>query len=138
MRKNSGFALAAALTLAATLPMISIGYTAPVGVALVESFTGTPAGVAAMDYLESGRTVWLRPHETIVLSYLNSCVRETITGGSVTIGTDQSEVKAGEVKRTRLKCDTGSFVLMGRSEAAVAGRTFRGINLQASEARAGR
>jgi hypothetical protein len=29
-----------------------------------------------------------------------SCVRETITGGTVTIGTDQSEVKAGKVTRT--------------------------------------
>jgi hypothetical protein len=33
-----------------------------------------------------------------------SCVRETITGGTVTIGTDQSEVKAGKVTRTKLDC----------------------------------
>jgi hypothetical protein len=32
----------------------------------------------------------------IVLSYLNSCVRETISGGTVTVGTDQSEVQGGE------------------------------------------
>ena len=36
----------------------------------------------------------LGPRDTIVLGYLKSCWRETITGGTVTVGAEQSEVKA--------------------------------------------
>ena len=49
-----------------------------------------------MDYLETGRVIRLGARETVVLSYLYSCTRETITGGTVTVGTDRSEVLSGK------------------------------------------
>jgi hypothetical protein len=33
-----------------------------------------------MDYVQAGQIIRLGPHETIVLSYMSSCLRETITG----------------------------------------------------------
>ena len=110
MRKHGSFALPAVLAVAAAIAMAPSGVAAPIQVALVENFTGNSAGVEVMGYVETGQTIRLGPHDTIVLSYLHSCVRETITGGSVTIGVDQSEVKAGEVQRTRLNCDGDKFV----------------------------
>src|ERR1700730_17000118 len=68
---------------------------APIPVALVEEVSGAPAGVEFMDYVETGKTIELGARGGIVLSYLNSCVRETISGGTVTVGTDQSDVQGG-------------------------------------------
>jgi hypothetical protein len=75
--------------------------------ALVESVTGNPAGVRDMTYVETGKIITLGEHESITLSYLRSCVQETITGGIVKVGTDQSEVQSGTVKRTAVACDPG-------------------------------
>ena len=36
-----------------------------------------------------------------MLSYLKSCVRETISGGTVTVGTDQSDVQGEELPAPR-------------------------------------
>jgi hypothetical protein len=67
---------------------ISPALAAPIPVALVEEVSGAPAGVEFMDYVETGKTIELGARGGIVLSYLNSCVRETISGGTVTVGTD--------------------------------------------------
>jgi len=53
-------------------------------------------------------------------------VRETITGGTVTIGTDQSEVQSGEVTRMRGPCVVGR-VDISNGEFSVGGRSFRGL-----------
>ena len=74
---------------------------AQIPVALVEEVSGAPAGVEFMDYVETGKTIELGARGGIVLSYLNSCVRETISGGTVTVGTDQSDVQGGKVARTK-------------------------------------
>src|SRR5438128_2137893 len=78
----------AILAVAAGMMVGSAAPAAPGQVALVEDVTGNPAGVALMDYLETGKTIALGPRDSVVLSYMSSCVRETITGGTVTIGTD--------------------------------------------------
>ena len=105
--------------------------------ALVENVTGYSARVQAMDYLEVGRTIRLEPYDTIVLTYLQSCIRETITGGTVTIGADQSEVSAGKVTRSKLDCDQHTFVLTGSGEIQISGRIFRGGKPRAPERLAG-
>ena len=94
-------------------------------VALVESITGTPPSVQLMDYVRTGQVIRLGPQETIVLSYQASCVREKITGGTVTVGIERSQVQSGEVTRTGGRCDPGRIVLTG-AESHIAGRTFRG------------
>jgi hypothetical protein len=98
----------------------------PIEVALIESVSSNSAGVEFMDYVRTGQVIRLGPHGTIVLSYMGSCVRETITGGTVTVGTDRSEVQSGEVRRTRGQCDAGKMVLTG-AQSPIGGRAFRGL-----------
>src|ERR1700737_5484784 len=99
------------LGIAGTIAFASVANADPVGVALVES--SNSASVAFMDYVQAGQIIRLGPHETIVLSYMSSCLRETITGGTVTVGTDRSDVQSGEVRRTRGQGDAGKMVLTG-------------------------
>src|ERR1700752_658907 len=74
-------------------------------VALVEHLDGNPVGVEIMDYVEAGKVIRLGARDRIVLGYMTSCIRETITGGTVTIGRDKSEVQSGEVERILVECD---------------------------------
>jgi hypothetical protein len=97
----------------------------PLEVALVEELTSAPSNVAFMDYLQTGQVIRLGPRDTLVLTYLTSCIRETITGGTVTIGTDSSEVQSGQVVRMRGQCGAGKMVLTS-AQAPIGGRTFRG------------
>ena len=85
------------LGIAGTIAFASVANADPVGVALVES--SNSASVALMDYVQAGQIIRLGPHETIVLSYMSSCLRETITGGSVIVGTDRSDVRFGSVEK---------------------------------------
>jgi hypothetical protein len=115
----------AILAVASGMVTGSIAAAAPAEVALVESVTGTPAGVEAMDYVGAGKVIALGPRDTIVLSYMRSCLRETITGGTVTVGTDQSEAEGAKVVRSKVACDAGKM-LFGSDEAAkFGGRIFR-------------
>jgi hypothetical protein len=52
--------------------------------------------------------------------------QETITGGTVIIGIDHSEVRGGKVTRTKLDCGSNLFELTG-STAQVAGRALRSL-----------
>ena len=100
----------------------------PTDGALVESVTGRSPDVQAMDYVRVGQIIRLGPSGTIVLSYKASCVREMIIGGIVTIGTEQSYVRSGEVRRLVSQCDTGRVVLTDADgPVRAAGRSFRGI-----------
>jgi hypothetical protein len=111
------------LAIAGTMALASVANANPVGVALVES--SNSASVEFMDYVLAGQVIRLGPHETIVLSYMSSCLRETITGGTVTVGTDRSDVRFGSVKRIKAECDPGEIALTGGASAA--GRVFRGL-----------
>ncbi|HEY7243001.1 MAG TPA: hypothetical protein VH678_03855 [Xanthobacteraceae bacterium] len=124
----------AGVTVAAVLATTSAGVAAPLQVALVENVIGHSSPVRAMDYLDAGQTVRLGPHDAIVLTYLHSCIRETITGGTVTVGTDRSEVQGGQVTRTKIDCDERAFVLTGGGiESQFAGRVFRGLKPEPAE-----
>ena len=100
------------------------GQTARAGgpVAIVEDVSAPGAGVALMEYVESGRTINLGVRGTLILGYLRSCVRETITGGEVTVGVGSSTVKgARKYERVRVECDGGKLQISieQRSKAAV-------------------
>jgi hypothetical protein len=100
----------------------------PSEAALVESVSGKSLDVQPMDYVRVGQIIRLGPYGTIVLSYKASCVREMITGGIVTIGTEHSYVRSGETRRLGSQCDRGRMVLTDAdSPSAAAGKTFRGI-----------
>jgi hypothetical protein len=116
----------ATLVVAAAMAAASAAAAAePVEVALIESVSSNSSGVEFMDYVHAGQIIRLGPRETIVLSYMSSCVQETITGGTVTVGTDWSEVRSGAVRRLRGQCDAGKMLLTG-AQSPIGGRAFRG------------
>jgi hypothetical protein len=112
------------LAAAGAVMIASAATAAPLEVALVEGLTGSPS-VGLMDYLKTGQVIRLGPRDGLVVTYMSSCVRETITGGIVIIGTDWSEVQSGEVVRVRGQCGGDKFVLTS-AQTAIGGRSFRG------------
>ena len=122
MRFGSSMALVAVAWAGSTTIALAAG-----PVAVVEEVSGKPAGVEFMDYVDAGRVINLARDDTIVLGYLKSCWRETITGGTVTIGTEQSEVQSGQVERTRVKCDGGNTQLTSQLAAQSAGVISRNL-----------
>jgi hypothetical protein len=64
-----------------------------------------------MEYLPAGKVIALAPKDVIVVDYFHSCVRETITGGTVTVGTERSEVVGGDVSSETVQCDGGQLRL---------------------------
>src|SRR5262245_63917384 len=99
----------AATTVASVLLLATDGYAkapAPlVPTALVEDVNSATAGVEFMDYVGNRQVISLGPRDTLVLSYLKSCEHETITGGTVTVGMERSEVKDGQVVRSKVPRD---------------------------------
>ena len=85
----------------------------------------TTADVEFMDYVGAGQVIKLRPSDVLVLSYLKSCEHETITGGTVTVGTDRSEVDGGKVARTKVACDGGKIELPSQQATETAATAFR-------------
>lgn len=94
-------------------------------VALVEDVKGSPPGVEFMDYVTAGKVITLGPKDGLVLSYLKSCLRETIDGGVVTVGTEKSEVQAGTVQRDKVACEAGKMQLSTELASKAGGMVFR-------------
>ena len=105
------------------LPAAPVRAEAPV--ALVEDVTGKPPGIEFMDYVEPGRIIALGPQDTMVLGYIKSCWRETIKGGTVTVGAEQSDVKGGAVERAKVACDGGKMELAAEQSKQSASMVFR-------------
>ena len=126
MRRAITAALATAEVLVFARPALA---QAPV--ALVEEVRGHPADVEFMDYVRASKVIRLGPRELIVLSYLASCWRETITGGTVTVGTEQSDVQGGKVARAKVPCDGGRISLTPGQANQSAGTIFRSTTLEA-------
>ena len=93
--------------------------------AVVEDVTGSP-GVESMDYVEAGKTIKLAAKDSIILSYIRSCWRETIKGGTVTVGAEQSAVEGGTVEREKVTCDGGKMELAAAQSRQSAAMVFRG------------
>jgi len=115
----------AVLAVFGVIALTSAAAADPIEVAVIESTNSNRLDVRPMDYVRAGQIIRLDPRDTIVLTYMGSCLRETITGGIITIGTDWSVVQSGEVQRLPGHCDNGKMVLTG-VQMPIAGRTFRG------------
>ena len=119
--------------LAASMPALLVFVTdasahlpAPlVPTALVEDVRGTTADVEFMDYVGSGQVIRLEPGDVLVLSYLKSCEHETITGGTVVVGAERSDVKDGQVVRTKVPCDGGKVRLTSAEASKSAASAIR-------------
>ena len=121
MRKNISLATATTLGLAVAFP----AFAGDAPVALIEGLTSPSQRVELMTYAHVGQVIHLNADQTMVLSYGDTCIRETITGGTITIGMGQSEVRsAASLERVQNTC--------GRRKAdvsradGIAGRAFRG------------
>ena len=93
--------------------------------AVVEDVRSTAADVEFMDYVGPGQTIKLEPRDVLVLSYLKSCTYETITGGTVSIGLDHSEVQGGNVARRQVPCNGGNVKLSAGEANASGASSFR-------------
>jgi hypothetical protein len=93
--------------------------------AVVEEIGAGVAGVEFMDYVEPGQVIRLGARDRIVLGYLKSCWRETITGGTVTIGPEQSQVVGGEVARVQVPCEGGKMMLTAELAGKSGAMVFR-------------
>jgi len=102
--------------------------------AIVEDVQGKVDGIAFMDYVAPGKIIKLGPKASITLSYLKSCQRETISEGVVLVGTEQSTVQLGEVKREKVPCDTNAAKLSEREANQSAATTFRTMRSDAKGA----
>jgi hypothetical protein len=113
------------LVAATAVLMFAAPALAQTPVALVEEVRGNPAGVEFMDYLPTGKVIMLGSRDSIVLGYLTSCWHETITGGTVIVLREQSDVHGGKVTRTKVMCDGGKITLTPRQANQSAGTSFR-------------
>jgi hypothetical protein len=93
--------------------------------ALVEDVKSTTAGVEFMDYLGTGQVIKLEPRDVLVLSYLKSCAHEIITGGTVSVGAERSEVQGGNIVRAKVPCDGGKMRLTSEQANTSAASAFR-------------
>jgi hypothetical protein len=96
-------------------------------VAIVEDVQGKVDGVEFMDYVAPGKVIKLGPKGTVVLSYIKSCWRETIAGGTVIVGAEESMVHLGDIQRVKVDCDGGGIQLSDREANQSAATTFRNL-----------
>jgi len=95
--------------------------------AVVEEIQGSVPGIQFMDYVDPGQVIRLGAHDRIVLGYLKSCWRETISGGTVTVGPEQSEVAGGEVARAKVACEGGKMMLSAELAGKSGAMVFRQV-----------
>ena len=118
--------LAAAAAIAAVaMPAVARGPAPLAPIALVEDVKSATAGVEFMDYVGAGQVIRLGAGDVLVLSYLTSCQHETIRGGTVTVGFQQSNVQGGEVVRAKVPCDGGNMALNTEEASKSAATAFR-------------
>jgi hypothetical protein len=97
-------------------------------VAVVEEVQGKVTGAEFMDYVAKGKIIKLGPGASIVLGYMKSCWRETITGiGTVIVGTDESMVHLAEVKAAKAECDPSHAHATARETSDVAATVVRSM-----------
>lgn len=96
-------------------------------VAIVEEVAGDKVSVGLMELLEPGAVIELADGGSITLGYLESCVRERISGGHVVIGEKQSTVTGGKVNRETIQCRPEAAETTGATGTGAA-LVFRGDN----------
>lgn len=97
-------------------------------VAIVEDVKGKVTGAEFMDYVVPGKVIKLGADGTVVLSYMSSCVRETIKGGVAIVGTDESRTSLGEVTRETVECNGKRAQLSPSQATQSAATTFRSLD----------
>jgi len=96
-------------------------------VAVVEEVSGKPEGIEFMDYVTAGQIIKLGSADTIVLGYMSSCWRETITGGTVVVGAEQSNTHLSKIERVKVDCGSGQAAVSEQEARASAVTVFRSV-----------
>ncbi|HTO61065.1 MAG TPA: hypothetical protein VMM15_07395 [Bradyrhizobium sp.] len=97
-------------------------------VALVEELQGKVTGAEFMDYVTPGQVIKIGPGGAVVLSYLKSCRRETISGiGTVIVGSDASKVHLSDVKDETVACDADHAHATVKETSEAAATIVRGL-----------
>ncbi len=97
-------------------------------VAVVEDVQGKVTGAEFMDYVAPGAVIKIGPAGKVVLGYMKSCWRETITGvGTVIVGADESMVHLSEVKAGKVQCDSSQSNPIDREVRESAATVVRSI-----------
>jgi hypothetical protein len=100
-------------------------------VALVEELQGKVTGAEFMDYVTPGQVIKIGPGGSIVLSYLKSCRRETISGiGTVIVGSDASRIHLSDLKDETTACDASHAHATVRETSEAAATIVRSLAAQ--------
>lgn len=119
MRRRGHIGVIATTLLAAGAPL-PVAAQAPDPVAVVEEISDPSAGVEPFEFLLEGRVIALSAGTVAVIGYLQSCVREIVTAGTILVGERQSQVNGGTVTREKVQCDGGRLILT-RAQARASG-----------------
>lgn len=97
-------------------------------VAVVEDVQGKVTGAEFMDYVAPGKVIKLGAGGMVVLGYMKSCVRETITGlGTVIVGAEESMIHLAEVKADKVQCDSSHAQAIDRAIGESAATVVRSL-----------
>jgi hypothetical protein len=125
MTKKALLAAAGAAVLVLSTQTFAKAPAPLVPTALVEDVKSASADIEFMDYVGTGQVIKLEPKDVLVLSYLKSCEHETITGGTVRVGMDKSDVEGGKVARSKVPCNGGNMKLSAQQANASGASSFR-------------
>jgi hypothetical protein len=125
MTKSAVTAVLLATVLATASHAVARAPTPATVAALVEDVKSASASVEFMDYVGPGQVITLASSDLLVLSYFKSCQHETITGGTVRIGSEKSEVEGGNVVRITVPCNGGTMRLSAQQANASGASSFR-------------
>src|ERR1700749_4316195 len=113
---------------AATAFLIAMTAVARAGapVAVVEDVQGKVSGAEFMDYVVPGQVIKLGPGSKLVLGYMKSCWRETISGiGTVIVGAEQIAVHLADFKSEKVAFDPSQAQRIGKELGESAATVFR-------------
>jgi hypothetical protein len=110
-----------------------VGFAGPVfaqtPVAVVEDVQGKVTGAEFMDYVAPGKVIKLGAGGMVVLGYMKSCRRETISGiGTVVVGAEESLIHLAEVKAGKVDCDSSHSQLIDRTVGESAATVVRSLD----------
>jgi hypothetical protein len=121
-------ALAVAALAVAALVGSGLAAKAEPPAALVEDVQGKVTGAEFMDYVVPGQVIKIGQTGSIVLSYLRSCRRETISGiGTVIVGAEESKIHLSDIKDEKVDCDAGHAHATTKETSEAAATVFRSI-----------
>lgn len=97
-------------------------------VAVVEDIQGKVTGAEFMDYVTPRSVIKIADGGAIILSYLKSCRRETISGaGTVVVGNEESIVDQAVLKAEKTNCDSNQANATTKDTSGVAATLLRSV-----------